>query len=106
MIASIQDTFELLRNAEKARRRTTRDENLAMICTAILALEILNADLFGWGTMYPTAKRKAEHLLAHHGVEDKRRMISIFNIDELETDRQLDKMLKNLFDPHRPFGFR
>ena len=65
-IESHRDFKYIFKNAAKQRAAKRANNGFVLIATTIIALEVLTRDFAGWGSRFPLAKRKAEHLVAEY----------------------------------------
>jgi hypothetical protein len=80
MIVQIDGTRELLKILNSAWRASKRSEAGIKICAVIMAVEVLDLDMFGWGTFCPDARRAAQSLLGSADEVTRTRMLSIFRV--------------------------
>ena len=68
----------LFRRASTTRQAKKAVEGYVFIITVILSLEVLASDFAGWGTRFPSAKRKARVAMDHYLQTARTRLLDYY----------------------------
>lgn len=88
--ANLQLVF---RRASTTRQAKKAVEGYVFIITVILSLEVLASDFAGWGTRFPSAKRKARAAMGHYLQTARTRLLDYYLPPRGQQRPEWDKSL-------------